>query len=144
MTANLSATMDPTSSLSEDFAHLSVGDLNPPREATFRDATPPVTRVSRERDHFIDDDHKPLDAKLMKTFSAFRELNREPDLPALLCNITLGDNRLITLKEEEAEELLTRQPSISAILQKAWKEASFKEVRQLGAFFVLCFLFLGL
>jgi hypothetical protein len=144
MMVTLSATMDPTSSLSEDLAHLSVGDLNPPREATFRDATPSVTWVSRERDRFIDDDHKPLDAKLMKHFRLFREFNREPDLPALLSITTLGDKRLVTLTEEEAEELLTRQPSISAILQKAWKEASFKEVRQLGAFFVPCGLFLGL
>ena len=79
----------------------------------------------------------------MKTFSAFRRHNEEPDLSALLCNITIGDKRLVTLTGEDAEELLTRQPSINAILHKAWKEASFKEVRQLGAFCVPRSLFLS-
>jgi len=126
--------MDPTSSLSDDFTHLSVGDLNPPHQPIFRDTTPSLTRVSRERDRFIDDDHKPLDTTVMKLFSAFRKFNEEPDLPALLFITTVGDDRLVTLTEEKAEELLTRQPSINTVLQKAWKEASFKEVRQLGAF----------
>jgi hypothetical protein len=129
---SLSATMDPTTrSLSEDFAQLSVGDLNPP--PIFR-ATPSLARVSRERDLLTDDDHKPLDAELMKTFSAFRRHNEEPDLPALLSHITLGDKRLVTLPPGEAEDLLTRQTSINVVLRSAWKEASFKEVRQLGAF----------
>lgn len=138
MTANrsFSATMDPTSSLSEDFAHLSVGDLCPPHKPIFRDTTPSLTRVSRERDRFIDDDHKPLDTKVMKHFSAFQKFNEEPDLPALLFIITSGDDRLVDLKEEKAEELLTRQPAINRVLKEAWKEASFKEVRQLGAFCV--------
>ena len=126
--------MDPTSSLSEDFAHLSVGDLNPPHQPIFRDTTPSLTQVSRERDRFVDDDHKPLDAKLMKHFSAFRRHNEEPDLPALLSSTTVGDDRLVILTEEKAEELLTRQPAINTVLKKAWKDASFKEVRQLGAF----------
>ena len=135
--------MDPTRSLSEDFAHLSVGDLNPPHEAMFWDTTPSLTRVSHKRDHFTDDDHKPLDAELMEHFSAFRKLDEEPGLLLLLCVITMGDKRLITLSRSEAEELLRRQPSINAILQKAWKEASFKEVRHLGAFCVPRSLFLN-
>ena len=134
--------MNPTRSLSEDFAHLSVGDLSP--LPIFQDTTLSLARVSRERDRFIDNDHRPLDAKLMKHFSTFRKINEEPDLPALLSCTTVRDKRLVTLTEEEAEELLTRQPSISAILQRAWKEASFKEVRQLGVFPVPCSLFLPL
>jgi hypothetical protein len=134
MTTNLpSSTMDQTSSLSEGFSRLSVGDLNTPHGAIFRDTNSTLTRVSSERDLFTDDDHMPLDAELMKTFSAFRKLNEEPDLPALLSLITLGDKRLITLPPGEAEDLLTRQTSINMVLQTAWKEASFKEVRQLGA-----------
>jgi len=125
--------MDPTSSLSEGFSHLSVGDLNPPHGSVFRGA---LTRVSPERDLFTDDDHKRLDAKLMKTFSAFRKLNEEPELTALISNTTLGDKRLVTLTEEEAEELLTHEPSIRTVLQNAWKEGSFKEVRELGMFCV--------
>ncbi len=100
--------MDPTGSLSKGFADLSVGDQNPPREPIFR--IPSLAQVSRERDRFIDDDHKALDAKLMKTFSAFRNHNEDPDLSSLLSIITLGDKRLVTLAEEEAEELLTSQP----------------------------------
>ena len=119
--------MNPTNSLSEGFAYLSVGD---------QDTTPSLTQVSRERDHFIDKDHKLLDAKVMKTFSAFRRHNEEPDLPALLSSITRGDKRLVTLTEEGAEELLTSQPSINLVLQKAWTGASFKELRQLSEFFV--------
>ena len=84
----------------------------------------------------MDDDHKPLDAKLMKLFSAFRRLDEEPYLPALLSVITLEDKRLVTLGYEEAEALLTRTSSINLVLQKAWKEGSFKEVRQLSEFFV--------
>jgi hypothetical protein len=134
--------MDPTSSLSEDFAHLSVGDLNSSHDGIFRDDTSTLPRVSRDRDRFIDEDHKPLDANLMKAFSAFRRHNEEPDLPSLLCNITVGDKRLDPLSPNEAEELLRRQWSIKAILQKAWKDGSFKEVRRLGAFIVrsiICF-----
>jgi len=139
---SFSATMDPTSSLPEDFAHLSVGDLNSPHDGIFRDDTSTLIRVSRDRDLFIDDDHKPLDTNLMKVFSAFWRHNEEPDLPSLLCNITVGDKRLVPLSPNEAKELLRRQWSISAILQKAWKEGSFKEVQQLGAFIVrsiICF-----
>ncbi|SRR6266508_1534328 len=145
MTANLfSTTMDPTKSLSEGFAHLSVGDLNPLHEAISRGTTPSLTRVARERDRFIDEDHKPLDAEIMETFSAFRRLNEEPGLPALLSFITIGDERLVSLSPRETGELLTRQPSITMVLQKAWKEASFKDVRQLGAFFVPRSLFFSL
>ena len=94
--------MDPTSSLSEGFAHLSVGDLNQLHEDISQDSTPTLTRVSRDRDLFIDDDHKPLDEKIMRHFSAFCELNREPDLAALLSTITVGDDRLVTFSEEKA------------------------------------------
>jgi len=118
--------MDPTNSLSKGFADLSVGD---------QDVTT-LTRVSRERDNFIDNDHKSLDELLMKTFSAFRKVNEVPDLAVLLSNITLGDERLLTLSPNAAEELLTSQPSINSVLQKAWKKFSFKEIRQLSESFV--------
>ena len=111
---------------SEDFTHLSVRDLN----------APSLARVSRERDLFTNDDHKPLDAELMETFSLYRRLDEEPNLDSLLVNITVGDDRLVSLTPSKAKDLLKRQPSLNAVLQKAWKEASFKEVRQLGA--VVC------
>jgi hypothetical protein len=123
--------MDPTSSLAEDLSHLSVGDENVPPEA---DTSPQLTRVSRERDVFIDDGHKIYDAKIMNTFSLYRKHDEEPDLPALLSHTTLGNKRLVTHTPDEAEELLTREPSIKMVLQRAWKEGSFREVRQLGVF----------
>ena len=120
------ATMDPTNSLSKGFADLSVGDVTT------------LTRVSRERDNFIDNDYKSLDEWLMKTSSAFRKHNEVPDLALLLSIITLEDKRLVALTAEEAEELLTSQPSINSVLQwqKAWKISSFKEIRQLSESFV--------
>ena len=105
--------MDPTSSLSELFTDLSVGDQNAPHKPTTS-----LTRVSPDRDRFINDDHKLLDAKLMKTFSVFRRFNEEPDLPALLSVITLGDKRLVTLAYEEAQELLTSPSSIKLVFRK--------------------------
>ena len=55
----------------------------------------------------------------------------------LLSIIAFGDKRLVVLTEEEAEELLTRESSIKTALQHAWKEGSFREVRELGIFNVL-------
>src|SRR6202044_3375485 len=85
--------MDPTSSLTEDLSHLSVSDGNAPHEAAFpgTSPSPQLTRVSRERDVFIDDDHKIYDAEIMNTFSLYRKHDEEPDLPALLSHTTLGD-----------------------------------------------------
>jgi hypothetical protein len=105
-----------------------VGDGNAPPEAAFPDTSPPLTRVSRERDVFID--HKMYDAKIMNTFNLYRKHSEEPDLPALLSHAsTLGDKRLLTVTPD-----VTREPSIKIVLQRAWKGGSFKEVRQLGVF----------
>ena len=117
-------------SISNDFSHLSVGDLH----ASSEPSTPPVlNRISLERDTFTDDDHKLLDEKIENSFSAFRKLNEEPDLSELLSRITM-DKRLTTLTPDEAEELLKNEPSISNMLRNAWQAGSFKEVRRLGAF----------
>ena len=121
--------MDPQKSLSESFSHLSVGDRNPSHP---RDTTPLLAQVSSERDLFIDHDHELLDAKLQKTFRPYRMINEQPELHTLLSNLTLVDERLVTLTENKAEELLTRQPSIKQVLQDAWEKGSFKEVRQLS------------
>jgi len=117
--------MDPTNSLSEDFADLSVRDQNEP------------TVVSTERDRSTEDDHKSLDAELMTGFSLYRKFNQEPDWPTLLSSIALGDKQLVTLTRRDAEGLLTSQPSINRVLQKAWENGSFKEVRQLSESFKL-------
>jgi hypothetical protein len=102
-----------------------------PSKPSFPNTASVPPRISLERDAFTDKDHQLLDAKILKVFSLFQEFNREPDLPSLLSNITL-DKRLVTLKSNEAEELIQQEPSIIEILRQGWKAASFKEVRQLG------------
>ena len=124
--------MDP---LSKDLSRLSVSDLHTSTEAISPYTTPTLTRVSSERDVSVD--HRVLDAVIIKTFALYRRHNEEPDWSTLLFTITAGDKRLVTLTGDEAEELLTRQPSVTVVLQKAWEEASFKEVRQLGAYGML-------
>jgi hypothetical protein len=117
-------------SISNDFSHLSVGDLH----ASSEPSTPPaLNRISLERDTFTDDDHKLLDEKIENSFSAFRKHNEEPDLCDLLSRVTM-DKRLTTLTTDEAEELLDREPSIARIIRNGWQVGSFKEVRQLGVF----------
>jgi hypothetical protein len=103
--------------VSDDFSHLSVGDPHVPSNVTFPNSASVPQRVSPERDTSTDDDHKALDAKILKGFSAFRRLNEEPDLPSLLANITL-DKRLTTLTTDDAEELLNNEPSIEAVLRE--------------------------
>jgi hypothetical protein len=131
--------MDPTSSLPEDFSHLSVVDLgaSPSSEDTPPDVTPTSNPVSPERDVFIDNDDQLLDDEIMETFSAFREFNKEPALHSLLHNIAFGDNRIVTLTPDEAKKLLATEPSIKPVLEAAWKEGSFRKVRQLSALSVI-------
>jgi hypothetical protein len=117
-------------SISNDFSHLSVDDLH----ASFKPSTSPMLeRISLERDLFTNDDHRPLNAKIVNKFSAFRKHNEKPDLSELLLRITM-DKRLTTLTTDEAEELLDQEPSIARILRNGWQAGSFKEVRQLGMF----------
>jgi hypothetical protein len=117
-------------SISSDFSQLSI-DLHASSQPTI---TPELKRISLQRDVFIDDDHKPLDAKIVKRFWPSRKHNEEPDLPLLLSTITGDDKRLGTLTADEAEALLEREPSISKVLRNSWQAGSFKEVRRLGAF----------
>jgi hypothetical protein len=120
-------------SISNDFSHLSVGDLH----ASSEPSTPPaLNRISLERDTFTDDDHKLLDERIENSFSAFRKHNEEPDLSDLLSRVTMDNERLTMLTPNQAEELLDREPSIARILKNGWQVGSFKEVRQLGVFAV--------
>jgi hypothetical protein len=93
--------MDPTSSLTKELSHLSVGDRNVPPEAAFLDTSSQLTRVSCERDVFTNNDHKIYDAKIMNTFNLHWKHDEEPDLPALLSINTLGDKRLVTLMPDD-------------------------------------------
>jgi hypothetical protein len=127
--------MDPTGSLSKGFSALSVGDQNTPHDD--KDTTPSLTRVSPKRDLFTDEDHNNLDAHVMETFSLNRKYNEEPPWHTLLTNITVADKRLVTLTPEEAKELLDSHPSVGLVLQKAWRDNNFKEVRQLGEFLLV-------
>jgi hypothetical protein len=106
-------------------------DPHLPSNVTFPNSASVPPRVSPERDTSTDDDHKALDAKILKGFSAFRRHNEEPELPELLSRISM-DKRLTTLTTDDAEELLNNEPSIEAVLRDAWQAGSFKEVRRLG------------
>ncbi|KAF8882369.1 hypothetical protein CPB84DRAFT_1851243 [Gymnopilus junonius] len=60
-----------------------------------------------------DEQHDSLDEQIIETFKHAKEIGQTPPLHSLLANITLGDDEL-------------------AFLNQAWKESSFKEVRQLA------------
>ena len=118
-------------SISNDFSHLSVGDLH----ASSNPTTPPeLNRISIERDTFTDADHNLLDEKIVNAFDIFRRYHEEPPLPLLLSNITMDNERLTVLTPNQAEELLDQEPSIAGLLRNGWQAGSFKEVRQLGVF----------
>ncbi|KAF8871491.1 hypothetical protein CPB84DRAFT_1854946 [Gymnopilus junonius] len=101
---------------------MSVGD--PPHQSNL---LPQVTH-----DTLTDEQHNSLDKQIMKTFKHAKQMNSEPDLDSLLFNITAGDKRLKTLGQDDAAKLLAEEPSIENLLRKAWKESSFKQVRQLA------------
>ena len=105
-------------SISNDFSHLSVGDLHASSEPSTH---PALNRISLERDTFADDDHKLLDEEIMESFSAFRTINKEPRLSDLLSRITIDNERLTTLSPNQAEELLEREPSITGLLMHGWQ-----------------------
>ena len=118
-------------SISNDFSHLSVGDLL----ASSEPSTPPaLNRISLESDTFTNDDHNLLDAQIMDVFNIFWRYNEEPVLSELLLRVTMDDKRLTTLTPAEARELLDRESSIAGLLRNGWQAGSFKEVRQLGVF----------
>jgi hypothetical protein len=64
----------------------------------------------------------------MNTFSLHQKHDKQPDFPALLSLTTLGDKRLVTLMPDEADELLMCEPSIKILLQRVWKEGSFRQI----------------
>jgi hypothetical protein len=120
--------LDSTNVLSDDFSHLSVDDPD------VSIANVDLPRISSERDTLADDDHKALDATILKTYSANRQLHQEPNLSSLLGTITNNDKRLTSLTADESEELLCDAPSVKTVLRNAWRKGAFKQVRQLGAY----------
>ena len=85
--------------------------------------------------HDVSIDHRVLDEIINTTLGLFRSHGAEPNWPFVLSTIA-NDERLVSLTISGAKEQLERQPSINVVLQKAWEESSFKEVRQLGMFYV--------
>ncbi|KAF8872391.1 hypothetical protein CPB84DRAFT_1967482 [Gymnopilus junonius] len=94
---------------------------------TLQDSLTPVTDNT-----LTDEKHKSLDEQIVRTFGLYKDLKRTPPLDSLLFNITAGDKRLKTLGQDDAAKLLAEEPSIENLLRKAWKESSFKQVRQLA------------
>jgi len=127
-------TADPSSSLTDEFSHLSFHDPHVASDSVFPSAAPALVRISPKRDVISDDDHRPLDAKTIRAFALHRKLNQQPNFADLLNNITSQDKRLVTLTADDAEKLLGGNPSITGVLRKAWDEGSFKDVRRLGMF----------
>jgi hypothetical protein len=93
-----------------------------------------LPRVSSERDTLTDSHHKLLDATILTTFSANRQIKQQPDLSSLLSNITHYDKRLKPLSSDEAEDLL-KDKLIQVALTQSWQKGQFKEVRQLGTLY---------
>ncbi|KAF8903072.1 hypothetical protein CPB84DRAFT_1845911 [Gymnopilus junonius] len=74
----------------------------------------PLTPVTH--DTVTDEQHDSLDEQIIETFGLYKEI----------------DDELAILKPSEAAGILQRHPSIENLLRKAWKESSFKQVRQLA------------
>jgi hypothetical protein len=93
--------------------------------------SPALARIPQALD-LNDNGHQALDKTILKAFEVYFRLNLDPDWPFLLSNIVNNDTRLNTLSAEGADELLKRESSLMAVLQKGWIDHSFKEVRRLG------------
>ena len=111
-------------SLVGDPAHLSIVESSPP-------SAMPLSRIRPERD-LSDQEHRALDESIFRLFQQFAERKQMPPWDYLLCNIISGDERLRVMKVREAEELLKRESSLAMVLEKAWNDRTFKEVRRLG------------
>lgn len=94
-----------------------------------------LPRVSSERDTLTDSHHKLLDATILTTFSANRQIKQQPDLSSLLWIITNNDKRLKPLSSGEVDDLLKDDELIQVALIQAWRKGQFKEVRQLGTLY---------
>lgn len=125
-TAGSSKGKDRAGSLASDIAHFSIND-------SLAVLSPALPRVPSTRD-LSDETHQDLDAAVLKGFKSDVKFNQEPDLASLLVNIVVNDRRLSSIPLEEAEELLEREPALTTMLQKAWSDRSFKEVRRLRTF----------
>ena len=90
----------------------------------------PVTR--RVYGH-TDEEYIKLDNKIFRHFKANVKIDEMPDPDDLLSTLTFQDDKLKTLSEEEAEELIAEFPTLKEHLENAWHRRSLKETRQLGA-----------
>src|SRR5882762_2941949 len=93
--------------------------------------SPAMARIPQARD-LDDEGHQALDKTILKIFNLHVKFNQEPDWVSLLLVIVNNDTRLSTLSAEGANELLKRESSLMAVLQKGWIDRSFREVRRLG------------
>jgi hypothetical protein len=96
--------LDLTNVLSKDFSHLSVDD------ADVSISNVDLPRISSERGTVTDDDHMAFDATMLRTYSANRQINEEPNLSSLLGTLTNNDKRLTSLTADESEALLGNEP----------------------------------
>jgi hypothetical protein len=115
--------------LASDVAHLLI---NEPSTSTLPRpiSTPALARIPSARD-LSDDRHQALDAAILRGFQLNVQFNQQPHLAFLLSVIVNNDDRLGHLSQEEAEGLLEREPSLATVLEQAWNDQSYKEVRRL-------------
>jgi hypothetical protein len=107
-------------SLADDVSRLSIAST-----------TSALAQIQSARD-LSNEDHQALDKDVLKSFGMYIKFKRVPSWDFLLCNIVNNDGRPPRLTIKQAEELVERESSLIAVLQKGWDDHSFKEVRRLG------------
>ena len=95
-------------------------DEDPQKQSRLDPSLSPLARVSSNPNVSID--HGALDEIVIEEFTSDRRHNEEPSWHVVLSSITDQDERLVALTPRGAEELLERQPSIHALLQKPGKK----------------------
>lgn len=88
--------------------------------------------VSAKRDNMTDGEHIDLDNSLLEDFENERANGQDPKWYLLLRCIAVEDSRLITLKRDDAINLIEKNPPLEDLLKKTWKEGNFKAIRRLG------------
>jgi hypothetical protein len=123
--------MNPTSSLSEYLARLSVGDRDlfsddtPTGDASAPSSLEPDDRTEEEKE---------FDADILDFFHHSLAHGEEPLLHCLLATVSSTDKNLLTITPREAKPLVPPESTTETILRSAWAKRSFTKVRELGTF----------
>jgi hypothetical protein len=91
-----------------------------------------IDRSSTSTRDLSDEEHQALDKEVLGSLQAFIQHGWTPNLDTLLFHVVNNDKRLKRLSATETKILLERESSLTPLLQKAWDDCSFKEIRLLG------------